>query len=91
MQGEASFSTTASRDERGDTSAESDVWRVLVQSERLSDFAPAWITLLCQSAVGVRRSALLLGTPDRGPFDVFALPRRPSRWTTASCRNAPMC
>jgi hypothetical protein len=72
VQGEASFSTTASRDERGEVSAESDVWRVLVQSERLSDFARAWITLLCQSAAGVRRSALLLGTPDRGPFDVFA-------------------
>lgn len=72
MQGEANFSTTASRDERGDVSAETDVWRVLVQSERLSDFARAWITLLCQSAAGVRRSALLLGTPHRGPFDVFA-------------------
>ncbi len=72
MQGEASFSTNSLRDERGDSSVESDIWRVLVQSERLSDFARAWITLLCQSASGVRGGALLLGPPDRGPYDLFA-------------------
>jgi multidrug efflux pump subunit AcrA (membrane-fusion protein) len=72
VQGEASFSTTSLRDERGDISVESDIWRVLVQSERLSDFSRAWITLLCQSATGVRRGALLLGPPDRGPYDLLA-------------------
>jgi multidrug resistance efflux pump len=73
VQGEASFSSTASRDERVDISAaDSDIWRILLQSERLSDFARAWITLLSQSAAGVRRSALLLGPADRGPYDVLA-------------------
>jgi len=35
VQGEANFSTTASRDERGDVSAETDVWRVVKTIESL--------------------------------------------------------
>ncbi|MCW2284567.1 multidrug resistance efflux pump [Rhodoblastus acidophilus] len=48
--------------------AEPDIWRVLAQSADLAPFARAWLTLAVQSAEGVRRAALLLGPPDRGPF-----------------------
>ncbi len=47
-------------------------WRILAQSERLDTFACAWIKLLARASDCVRQCALLLGPPDRGPYDLLA-------------------
>jgi hypothetical protein len=56
----------------GETVAEPDVWRILAQTERLEEFARAWMMLVAQSAEPIRRAVLLLGPPDHGPFEPVA-------------------
>ncbi|MGO8739250.1 efflux RND transporter periplasmic adaptor subunit [Rhodoblastus sp.] len=55
-----------------ETLAEPDAWRVFAQSENLEEFARAWIALTVQSAEAIRRAVLLLGPPERGPFQPVA-------------------
>jgi hypothetical protein len=72
MRNEVSASTIAPQEERAGLSGESDVWRVFAQADGLEAFAGAWITLVSRSCAGVGRSALLLGVPDQGPFEIIA-------------------
>lgn len=64
--------TAAIRDPGPDLSSETEVWRVLAQAVRIEDFAGAWIALLSRAHEGIIRSALLLGVPDHGPFEIAA-------------------
>ncbi|MBC9882176.1 HlyD family efflux transporter periplasmic adaptor subunit [Bradyrhizobium sp. INPA01-394B] len=61
-----------SRDLSPDTWIETDVWRSLAQAERIEDFGRAWIGLLSRAHDSILRSALLLGAPERGPFELVA-------------------
>ncbi len=72
MQTEASSSFAASFAARTEESAEPDVWRILAQTERLEDFARAWILLVGRAADGIRRCEILLGPAERGPFQSIA-------------------
>ena len=72
MQTEANASIPTAPDQRDDVSAEADAWRILAQSEQLDTFACAWIKLLARASDCVRQCALLLGPPDRGPYDLLA-------------------
>ena len=67
----ASFAAT-STSRSGESLSEPDVWRVLAQTEKLEDFARAWMSLVAQSAEPIRRAVLLLGPPERGPFEPVA-------------------
>ncbi len=60
------------RGEDPDIWIETDVWRSLAQAERIEDFGRAWIGLLSRAHESVLRSALLVGIPDRGPFELVA-------------------
>ncbi len=64
--------TAAIRNQGPDVSNETEIWRLLAQAERIEDFAGAWIALLSRAHDGITRSALLLGVPDRGPFEIAA-------------------
>jgi hypothetical protein len=64
--------TAAIRDPGPDVSNETEVWRLLAQAERTEDFAGAWISLLSRAHESIIRSALLLGVPDHGPFEIVA-------------------
>ena len=72
MQIEADASVTTRLDQGEDVAAETDIWRVLAQTEQLDAFARAWIMLLAGAAEGVRQCALIFGPPDRGPYDLLA-------------------
>jgi hypothetical protein len=72
VQTEANATNATALDQRDDVSAESDAWRILAQSEQLDAFARSWIKLLARASDGMRRCALLLGPPDRGPYDLLA-------------------
>src|SRR5450759_3613574 len=60
------------RDQGPDVSIETEVWRLLAQAERIEDFGGAWIGLLSRAHDGIVRSALLLGMPDSGPYELVA-------------------
>jgi hypothetical protein len=60
------------RDQGPDVPIETEVWRLLAQAERIEDFGGAWIGLLSRAHESIVRSALLLGIPDRGPYDLVA-------------------
>ena len=53
---------------QAETIAEPDAWRAIATAERLEEFSRAWLALAVQSADSIRRAALLLGPPERGPF-----------------------
>ena len=72
MQTEASSSFATSFAGLSEEAADPDVWRVLAQTEQLKDFARAWIFLLARSTEGWRQGEILLGPPERGPFDSIA-------------------
>ena len=72
MQFEASPSIVTPLSGRSDGPAEPDLWRALAQTDRVQDFARAWLTLFCRSAHGMRQALLLLGPPDQGPYDALA-------------------
>jgi multidrug resistance efflux pump len=64
--------TAAIREAGPDVSSETEIWRLLAQAERIGDFAGAWIALLSRAHESIIRSALLLGIPDHGPFEIAA-------------------
>jgi biotin carboxyl carrier protein len=70
--GEAQATTGTLRNQGPDVSVETEVWRLLGQATRAEDFGAAWIALLCRAHDGIVRSALLLGLPDRGPYNLVA-------------------
>jgi Barrel-sandwich domain of CusB or HlyD membrane-fusion len=60
------------RDQGLDISVETEVWRLLAQAERIEDFGSAWIGLLSRAHESIIRSALLIGLPERGPYELVA-------------------
>lgn len=60
------------RDQGPDTWIDTDVWRSLAQAERIEDFGRAWIGLLSRSHESILRSALLVGAPEQGPYELVA-------------------
>jgi hypothetical protein len=69
---EAQATAETLRDQGPDVSIETEVWRLLAQAQRIEDFGGAWIGLLSRAHESIVRSALLLGTPDRGPYELVA-------------------
>jgi len=69
---EAQATAGTLRDQSPDVSIETEIWRLLSHAERVEDFAGAWIGLLSRAHESIARSALLLGMPDRGPYDLVA-------------------
>jgi hypothetical protein len=72
VQTEASSPFATSVAGPAEEAADPDVWRVLAQTEQLKDFVRAWIFLLARSTEGWRRGEILLGPPERGPFEPIA-------------------
>lgn len=72
MLSEAQATAGTLRDQGPDVSIETGAWRLLAKAERVEDFAGAWIDLLSRAHDGIVRSALLLGMPDRGPYNLVA-------------------
>ena len=60
------------RDQGPDFSIETEVWRLLAEAERIEDFGRAWIGLLSRTHQSIIRSALLIGAPERGPYELVA-------------------
>jgi multidrug resistance efflux pump len=60
------------RDQGPDLSIETEVWRLLAEAERIEDFGRAWIGLLSRTHESIIRSALLIGAPERGPYELVA-------------------
>jgi hypothetical protein len=54
-------------------SASQDLWEELVSARRPEAFAAPYLTLQCQRVGGVRNALLVLGPPERGPFEVAAV------------------
>jgi biotin carboxyl carrier protein len=62
----------ALRDQGPDISIDTEVWRLLAQAARIEDFGGAWIGLLSRAHESIIRSALLIGMPERGPYELVA-------------------
>ena len=72
MLSETQSAGEALRDHGPDISIETEVWRLLAQAERMEDFGSAWIGLLSRAHESIIRSALLVGMPERGPYELVA-------------------
>ncbi len=72
MQSETGASSSSLFDTHVDQTVEADAWRLFAQAQDLSAFANAWLTILSRSYPDVQESALMLGAPDQGHYEIVA-------------------